>query len=403
MKSVVFLGDGMADYPIAALDNMTPLERACHPGMDFLARNGLFGLARTVPKGMPPGSDTANLSVFGYDPEVYYSGRSPLEAASMGIPLDIADVTYRCNTVTVSDAADLADADMIDYSAGEISTEESRQLIEYLRDHIAREGLELHPGISYRHCLVLRSGADGAKLTPPHDITGKPVREYLPAGQNAELLMEIMRYSYEILKDHPVNLARVAAGKNPANCVWFWGEGRKPDLTPFAEKFGVDRGAVISAVDLIHGIGRCAGLESIEVANITGNYHTDFAAKGRAAIEALKNGCEMVYIHVEAPDECGHHGEINEKVWSIEQIDEKIVLPVLDYLRTTGEPFSALLMPDHPTPIAKLTHTDEPVPFALYRSDESRTGGTSFTESNASETGVYLEKACDLMAMLVHH
>ncbi len=403
MKSVVFLGDGMADYPIAALDNMTPLERACHPGMDFLAQNGLFGLARTVPKGMPPGSDTANLSVFGYDPEVYYSGRSPLEAASMGIPLDIADVTYRCNTVTVSDAADLADADMIDYSAGEISTEESRQLIEYLRDRIAREGLELHPGISYRHCLVLRSGADGAKLTPPHDITGKPVREHLPAGQNAELLMEIMRCSYKILKDHPVNLARMAAGKNPANCVWFWGEGRKPDLTPFDEKFGVGRGAVISAVDLIHGIGRCAGLESIEVANITGNYHTDFAAKGRAAIEALKNGCEMVYIHVEAPDECGHHGEINEKVWSIEQIDEKIIQPVLDYLRSTGEPFSALLMPDHPTPIAKLTHTDEPVPFALYRSGESRTGGARFTESKAAETGVYIEKACDLMGMLVHH
>ena len=403
MKSVVFLGDGMADYPIAALDNMTPLEKSVHPGMDFLAQNGLFGLARTVPKGMPPGSDTANLSVFGYDPEIYYSGRSPLEAASMGIPLDIADVTYRCNTVTLSEAADLADADMIDYSAGEITTEESRQLIEYLRDQIARDGLELHPGISYRHCLVLRAGADGAKLTPPHDITGKPVHEYLPSGQNAELLMAIMRRSYEILKDHPVNLARVAAGKNPANCVWFWGEGRKPDLTPFAEKFGVQRGAVISAVDLIHGIGRCAGLESIEVANITGNYHTDFAAKGRAAIEALQSGCEMVYIHVEAPDGCGHHGEIPEKVWSIEQIDEKIVRPVLDYLRSTGEDFSALLMPDHPTPIAKLTHIDDPVPFALYRSDTVRRGAERFTEANAAASGVYIEKACDLMEMLVKH
>lgn len=401
MKSVVFLGDGMADYRLDALNGKTPLEKANHPGMDFLAQNGLFGLARTVPKGMPPGSDTANLSVFGYDPEVYYSGRSPLEAASMGIPLDIADVTYRCNTVTLSEAPSIEDADMIDYSAGEISTEESRQLIEYLRDRIQREGLELHPGISYRHCLVLRSGADGARLTPPHDITGKPVREYLPAGQNAELLLEIMRYAYRVLGDHPINRARVAAGKNPANCVWFWGEGRKPDLTPFAEKFGVQRGAVISAVDLIHGIGRCAGLESIEVANITGNYHTDFAAKGQAAIRALAGGCDLVYIHVEAPDECGHHGEIHEKAWSIEQIDKKIVLPVLSYLRSTGEDFSALVMPDHPTPIVKLTHTDEPVPFALYRSDTSRTGSARFTEAAAAETGVYVEKACELMKMLV--
>jgi len=341
--------------------------------------------------------------VFGYDPEVYYSGRSPLEAASMGIPLDIADVTYRCNTVTLSEANAIENADMIDYSAGEITTEESRQLIEYLRERIEREGLELHPGISYRHCLVLRAGADGAKLIPPHDITGKPVREYLPSGQNAELLMDIMRFAYKVLKDHPVNKARVAAGKNPANCVWFWGEGRKPDLTPFAEKFGVQRGAVISAVDLIHGIGRCAGLESIEVANITGNYHTDFAAKGAAAIEALKSGCEMVYIHVEAPDECGHHGEIGEKVWSIEQIDEKIIRPVLDYLRSTGEPFSALLMPDHPTPIAKLTHTDEPVPFALYRSDDHKEEAVRFTEAEAGKAGIYIDKACSLMGLLVKH
>ena len=401
MKTVVFLGDGMADTPVPELGNKTPLQTAKHPGMDFLASRGRFGLTRTVPFGMPPGSDTANLSVFGYDPAIYYSGRSPLEAVSMGIPLNAEDVTYRCNTVTLSAESDIRDTTMLDYSAGEITTAESTELIEYLRPFLESEGVELHPGISYRHCLVRRASTDGAELTPPHDISGKPVREHLPKGENGDELLALMEKARPLLQNHPVNQKRIAAGKNPANAIWFWGEGRKPNLTPFAEKYGVEHGAVISAVDLIHGIGRCAGLRSITVPGITGNYHTDFAAKGQAAIEAFRSGCEFVYIHVEAPDECGHHGEIREKVFSIEQIDEKIIRPVLAYLQSTGEPFSALCMPDHPTPIEKLTHTPDPVPFALYHSAAEREGNTVYTEENAAATGDFEEKACDLMAKLL--
>lgn len=391
----------MADTPVPALGNKTPLEAAKHPGMDFLASRGRFGMTRTVPFGMPPGSDTANLSVFGYDPAVYYSGRSPLEAASMGIPLQREDVTYRCNTVTLSEEENIEDCRMIDYSAGEITSAESHELIEYLRPYLEREGWELHPGISYRHCLVLRKAADGAILTPPHDISGQSVRGRLPEGQNAEELRRWMIRSRELLRDHPVNCKRVAAGKNPANCLWFWGEGRKPALDPFRDKFGVRKGAVISAVDLIQGIGVCAGLDVLKVGNITGNYHTDFAAKGRAAIEAFRQGYEFVYIHVEAPDECGHHGEIKEKVFSIEQIDEKIICSVLDYLKSTGESFGALCMPDHPTPLAVLTHTADPVPFALYRSDREEDHPIRYTEAEAAGTGVFADRACSLMAGLV--
>ena len=381
MKYVVFLPDGAADEPLAELSGKTPLEAAIHPNMDRLTR-GIFGKARTVPVGMKPGSDNANLSVFGYDPLKYYTGRSPLEAASLGIPLDLSDVTYRCNTVTLSVADRLEDAVMLDYSAGEIDSSVSGELIAHMKPLIEQDEIELHNGISYRHCLVLRNAKDGCKLTPPHDITGKPVRDFLPAGQNSELLLSIMEKSYEELKKN-------AFGK--ANCLWFWGEGRKPALTPYREKFGV-KGAVISAVDLIFGIGVCAGLDVIKVPGATGNYTTDFAATGQAAINAFKNGAEFVYIHVEAPDECGHHAQIREKVWSVEQIDEKIVGPVLSYLYSTGEPYKALLMPDHPTPIRIMTHSPEPVPFALYQSgdcgDEKR-----FCENEAEKTGVFVSEA----------
>ena len=401
MKSIVFLGDGMADEPFAPLDGHTPLELAKHPNMDYMASHGYFGLARTVPIGMPPGSDTANLSVFGYDPKIYYSGRSPLEAASIGIPLEREDVTYRCNLVTLSEADRLEDAVMLDYSSGEITTAESTELIAFLKPHLEAAGRELYAGISYRHCLVLRHADDGTDLTPPHDISGKPVRDHLPGGTNGELLLSLMKKAYALLRDHPINRDRVARGLNPAVCCWFWGEGRKPALTPFREKFGVERGAVISAVDLVQGIGVCAGLECIKIPTATGNYHTDFAAKGRAAIEAFRRGCEFVYVHVEAPDECGHHGETKEKIYSIEQIDEKIMGPVLEYLRSTGEKWSALVMPDHPTPLQKLTHTPTPVPFALLRSDDERPGEERFTEAAAAETGLFIDPACQLMGRLV--
>ena len=401
MKTVVFLGDGMADEPFAGLDGKTPLELADHPNMDYMASHGVYGITRTVPLGMPPGSDTANLSVFGYDPKIYYSGRSPLEAASMGIPLSLDDVTYRCNLVTLSEGGDLVDATMIDYSSGEISSEEAAELIDYLRPHLTGEGIELHAGISYRHCLVLRAAQDGTDLPPPHDIPGRPVRDYLPKGGNAALLREMMEKSRRLLADHPVNQKRRAAGLNPATCVWFWGEGRKPALTPFREKFGVERGAAISAVDLVQGIAVCAGLDVIRVKGATGNYTTDFAAKGAAAVEAFKNGAQFVYIHVEAPDECGHHGQAKEKIWSIEQIDGKIIAPVLEYLRSTGEPWSALVMPDHPTPLAVLTHTATPVPFAMLRYDYDRGGECRFNEAEAVAAGYVQAEACELMPLLL--
>ena len=403
MKSVVILCDGAADRPIPELGNRTAFEAADHPTLDHIARHGVFGLTRTVPHGMPPGSDTANLSVFGYDPTVYYTGRSPLEAASIGIPLEPDDVTYRCNLVMLSSNPTDPEAIMADYSSGEITTAEAAQLVEALQPLMKEyTDTELHTGVSYRHCLVLRHADTGAELTPPHDISGRNIVPYLPKGTHADMLLDMMEKSYAILCDHPVNLDRMARGLNPANCMWLWGEGRKPDLTPFCKKYGVAKSAVISAVDLIQGIGLCAGMERLQVEGITGNYHTDFSAKGRAAIEAMKNGCDFVYIHVEAPDECGHHGEIHEKAWSIEQIDKQIAAPVLDYLKNCGQLWSLLLTPDHPTPIEVLTHTPDPVPFALLRSDTFIDNGpVRFTEAHAAATGLLVDPACMLMADLV--
>lgn len=403
MKSVVFLCDGMADYPVEALGGRTPLEAASHPHMDEIAQNGLFGLARTVPETMKPGSDNANLSVFGYDPLVYYTGRSPLEAVNMGIDLSPADVAYRCNTVTLSGDGLLEDCIMTDYSAGEISSEESRQLILSMDQLFRSQRVELYPGISYRHCLVLRNATTGATTTPPHDISGKPVKDCLPQGTNGELLLDMMKRSFAVLKDHPVNQARIAQGKNPANCLWFWGEGRKPALSSFREKFGVEKGGVISAVDLIQGIGRCAGLEVLPVdGKITGTYETDFSAKARAAIRALENGCSFVYLHMEGPDECGHHGQIQEKVGCIQDIDQKVIGPVLDYLKKCGEDYSVLIMPDHPTPLRLRTHVSDPVPFALFSTRrKGDQGAASFTEQAAKDTGLLIPQACQLMPMLL--
>ena len=399
MKYVVFLGDGMADRPIASLGNLTPLGAAKHPWMDRLASNGLFGLASTIPAGMTPGSDTANLAVLGYDPKVYYSGRSPLEAASIGVDLRPDDVTYRCNLVTLAGASRVPDTVMLDYSAGEIATEDARALIELLGSRINSDGCHLYSGYSYRHCLVLHHADTGAELTPPHDFTGKPVAGRLPTGKNERLLNEIIRLSYEILSDHPVNRLRVADGKNPANAVWFWGEGRRPALTPFFDLYGL-RGAVVSAVDLIQGIGVCAGMTTLRVEGATGNYHTNFAGKGAAAIEALKTGSDLVYIHVEAPDECGHHAQIREKVYSIEQIDRQIIAPVMSYLDSSGEDYAVLLMPDHPTPIELMTHTADPVPFALYRKGDQKPRKLRYDEINAADTGVFVPHAHALMAYL---
>ena len=388
MKFAVILGDGMADWAVESLGGKTPLEVANHPYMDKFAQDGEFGLVKTVPDGMKPGSDTANLSVFGYDPKQYYSGRSPLEAASLGIDLVQTDVTYRCNLVTLSGEENLRDTTMVDYSAGEISTEEARELILFLDERLSIEGVRLYPGFSYRHCLVLNHAQTGAELTPPHDFSGKPVAGRLPSGTNETLLMHWMTQAYAVLKDHPINRARVAAGKNPANAIWFWGEGRKPALTPFLEKTGL-KGAVISAVDLIQGIGRCAEMEVVKVDGATGTYETNFTGKAAAAIDVLSRGADFVYVHIEAADECGHHGQVKEKVYSIEQIDSLVIKPVLEYLEHCGEDYAILVLPDHPTPIQIRTHSAEPVPFALYRKGDHAGRSLRYTENEAKTTGVY--------------
>jgi 2,3-bisphosphoglycerate-independent phosphoglycerate mutase len=378
----------MADYPVAELENKTPLQAAAKPNMDLLAKNGEVGLVKTIPEGLAPGSDTANLSVMGYDPRKYYSGRSPLEAVSIGIQLGEEDVTYRCNLVTLSSEKEYGDAVMLDYSADEISTEESTRIIEYLAEKFAPKGVELFSGISYRHCLVLRNAADGTNLTPPHDISDKRIGEYLPKDGNAPLLLGLMQLSYDLLKDHPVNKERVRRGKRPATSVWFWGEGRKPALPDFYEK-NHKRGAVISAVDLIKGIAICAGMKSIDVPGATGNIDTNFEGKASAALHALGGGEDFVYIHIEAPDECGHRHEIQGKVRAIELIDEKVVGPIIKEMNLRREDFSVMVLPDHPTPLSLRTHTSEPVPYLIYRSNAAGPGG-SYDEAGAKESGRFI-------------
>lgn len=400
MKYIVVLGDGMADYKIAELGNRTPLQAAKKPHIDALAKEAEVGLCRTVPAGFKPGSDVANLSVMGYDPHTCYTGRSPLEAVSIGIDLKDTDVTLRCNLVTLSDEERYEDKTMLDYSAGEISTAEAAELISYLKQYLDSDVFTLYAGVSYRHCLVVKDGKIGHELTPPHDITGKPVRGHLPEGPLGEKYRAMMELSAKLLKDHPVNRARIAAGKNPANSVWFWGEGTKPALENFEQKFG-KKGGVISAVDLVKGIGILAGMRVIEVEGATGNYDTNFAGKAKAALDALLGGLDFVYIHMEAPDECGHQGDVKHKIYSIEQIDEKVVAPLCEGLRSAGERFRMLICPDHPTPIAVRTHVSAPIPYLLYDSAEKGAGAPAYDEENAAQTGVFVEKGWELMKRLL--
>lgn len=396
MKYVVILGDGMAGYPLPERENRTCLQLAETPFLDELAPKSTIGLAKTVPTGYAPGSDVANLSVMGYDPAQFYTGRSPLEAASIGISLTDSDVTYRCNLVTLSEESPYENKRMLDYSAGEITTAEARELIAALGQEFSKPPFALYAGISYRHCLVLHEKRTGSILTPPHDITDLPIAPYLPKGTMDETLLAMMRRSWEILNDHPVNRARRAAGKRPANSAWFWGEGTKPRLKPFSTLYG-KRGAVISAVDLVKGIGILAGMDVIEVTGATGNWDTDFAGKANAAADALLNGHDFVYVHMEAPDECGHHGDIDKKIYSIEQVDG-VARRISARLRAAGEQFAMLVMPDHPTPIALRTHTADPVPFLIYRSGEERGNGAArYDESCAEKTGLILPRACELM------
>ncbi len=398
MKVAVLLGDGMADVAVEELGGATPLEAAATPAMDALAREGTLGLAKTVPEGMPAGSDVANLSAFGYDPRVCYTGRAPLEAAAMGVGLGPDDVAYRMNLVTLR--VGVGEVLLDDFSAGQISTPEARRIVETLSEELRDDGFEFYPGVSYRHLLVWRGGFGGARTTPPHDILGQPIQTYLPQGEGADALLGIMTGSQILLKEHPVNRERRSRGKKEANSVWLWGQGRRPRMESFRERFGLS-GAVVSAVDLLKGIARVCGLEALEVPGATGYLDTNYEGKVEAALDALRRS-DFVFVHVEAPDEAGHSGRAADKVRAIADFDGRIVAPVRAGLEARGEPFVLLVMPDHPTPLHLRTHTSEPVPFALYRSDGAASvPGTAFTEAAAAATGVFVPEAHRLMEQIL--
>lgn len=401
MKYLVVLCDGMADTPNAALGGKTPMECAHKPNMDALAKNAEVGMCRTVAAGLKPGSDVANLSVMGYDPAVCYTGRSPLEAASIGVDLKPTDVALRCNTVTLSGEENYEDKTMVDYCAGDISTEEAHKIIETVEKELGSDIYKFYGGVSYRHCLVVDNGTtDLGNMTPPHDISGRVIGEYLSKSENAAPLIDLMKRSYEILKDHPVNIERRKKGLHEANSIWLWGEGRRPQLENFKEKNGVS-GCVVSAVDLLKGIGICAGMETPEVEGATGYIDTNFEGKTQAGIDAFKRGTDLVYLHFEAPDECGHRGEAQNKVKAIEMIDSRVLTKMLDYLNGCGDDYRILIMPDHPTPLETMTHSAEPVPFLIYDSRKKENGVSSFTEKNAAETGEFVEHGPDIMSMLL--
>jgi len=397
MKYIVILCDGAADTPVAELGDKTPLEVAYKPNIDRLASLGEVGMVTTVPANLPPGSDVANLAVFGYDPQKYYTGRSPLEAMSMGVHLELTDTTFRTNVVTLSDDENYEDKTMVDYSSDEITTEESSQLIAAVNEALRTEEYEFFSGISYRHLMVWHNKENKFSLTPPHDISGRCVKDYLPKD---ETILTLMKKSHEILKNHPVNLDRIKRGLNPANSIWIWGNGTKPALDTYKEKFGL-QGTVVSAVDLIKGIGVCAGLENVDVIGATGNVHTNFDGKAEAAIKALRSGSDFLYVHLEAPDEAGHRHEIDNKVKAIELIDEKIVAPIVDALEKDGEEYAMLIMPDHPTPLAIRTHTSDPVPYIIYKSGNlTEPKNISYTEAEARKTGVVVEHGYSLIERL---
>lgn len=398
MKYIVMLGDGMADDPVEQLGGLTPLQKAKKPNIDRLASKGVLGMVRTVPEGLKPGSDVANLSAMGYNPVDCYTGRSPLEAVSIGIEMSDTDVAFRCNLVTLSEEEDYDQKTMVDYSSDEITTAEAAELIAAVNEAFKNDTIEFYPGISYRHCMIWHEGPVGLNLTPPHDISDRKITQYVPKN---EVVYGLMKRSHEVLKNHPVNQARVARGLHPANSIWLWGEGTKPGVSNFERTYGI-KGSVISAVDLIKGIGICAGMKVIEVEGATGNIDTNFAGKGKAALDTLLEGQDLVYIHVEAPDECGHRGEIENKVKAIELIDEQIVGPLLEGLQKAGEDYSILVMPDHPTPLAIKTHVSDPVPYLIYRSrEEQDSGADTYTEETCRKTGRYIEHGHELMRELI--
>lgn len=397
MKYVIVLGDGMAGEPLEALGGKTTLEAAVTPVMDKMSEVAEQGIARMVPEGMAPGSDTANLSVAGYNPRIYYTGRSPLEALSIGVQMANDDVAFRCNIVTLTEEEPYEEKTIIDHSSGEISTEDAAVLLDAVRKELAREGYEFYVGTSYRHLLIWKGG-QVVELTPPHDILTKKIGEYLPED---EVLREMMKKSFDVLKNHPINIERKKQGKNPANSIWFWGAGTRPALTSFEEKTG-KKGVMISAVDLLKGIAVGAGMDCKIVEGANGGLHTNYEGKAQAAIDALtKEGYDFAYIHVEAPDEMGHQGSMEDKIQAIEWLDERIIGPVKEGLEKAGEDFRMLILPDHPTPICVRTHTGTPVPYLLYDSTKAENGIVTYNEENAKKSGIVWEEGYRLIDHLL--
>lgn len=400
MKYLLILADGMADYDIAELGNKTPLEYAQTPNMDYLAKTSLIGKAATIPEGFPPGSDVANLAVMGYNPETYYTGRSPLEAVSMGIGLSDNDLALRCNLVTLSEDSDYSQKTMLDYSSGEISSSESAELIKDLQEQLGSDEITFHPGISYRHLVVWKNALEKQiMLTPPHDITDRIVGEYLPTGKDSGILLDLQLKSHGILSDHPINQKRRSAGQNPATSAWFWGEGKKPALDSFESLYGL-KGSVVAAVDLVKGLGISAGLKSIEVEGATGAIETNFAGKAQAALDELKTGQDFVYVHIESPDESGHQGSLKHKIWSIEQIDQQIVGMVVEELEQFDD-LRVMIIPDHPTPLSIRTHSREPVPFMIFDKNNPVHNGIGIYNEKSADKGMLVQEGHRLMEFFI--
>ncbi len=397
MKYIIVLGDGMADEPLSGLHGQTPLEYASTPYMDNIAGKAAIGLAKTIPDGMKPGSDTANLAVLGYDPKRYYTGRSPLEALSIGVDMEENDIAIRCNLVTVSDdGLPYEEKTIIDHSSGEISTEDASVLLDAVRKELEDGNYQFYDGTSYRHCTIWKNGSV-VELTPPHDILGREIGEYLPAENE---LREKMKKSYEILNNHPINVERAEKGLNKANSIWFWGAGTKPALDSFEGKFG-KKGAMISAVDLLKGIAVGAGMCNIDVKGADGTLETNYEGKAEAAVKAVTgDGNDFVYVHVEAPDEMGHQGSVERKIKAIEYLDGRIIGPIYERMKELGEDFRMLVMPDHPTPISTRTHSSDPVPYMLYDSTKEEEHTWKYNEKEAKESGNYIGEGYTLIREL---
>ena len=396
MKYIVLVGDGMADYPVKELEERTPLEAGRTPNMDFIAKHGRLGRVRTIPDEMSPASDVANLSILGYDPQKFYTGRGPLEAANLGVDLEEDDVAFRCNLITASGDT------LTDYSAGHISSKEAQIIIKFIDKNLGTNRIKFYPGVSYRHLMLVKRGAEqkleDLKCKPPHDITGQGISKNLPRGDNAEILIKLMEDSRKVLEKHEINLVRVDLKENPANMIWLWGQGKKPAMPKFIDKYGL-QGSIISAVDLLKGLGKILGLEVVNVPGATGYYDTDYEAKAKAAIKALKKN-DFVFVHVEAPDEAGHNGDLREKITAIERFDQLVVGTILEAFKRKGD-FRVLVLPDHATPVAVKTHTAEPVLFGIFGKGIIARGFLNYSEKEAEKSDLYFNNGYELLEYFI--